>query len=83
MFTETPELIKELLQEGSSLRADVFKRANAAYPYGVNLWDAGTGNTLEIRLCKSLADAINSAKGEMKCSSSTPAATSAAKAPLR
>jgi hypothetical protein len=25
MFTETPDLIKELVQEGSSLRADVFK----------------------------------------------------------
>src|ERR1700680_3090606 len=80
MFTETPDLIKELAQEGSSLRADVFKRANASYPYGVNLWDADTGNTFEVRLCKSLDDAIRSAKGAMKCSYSTPAATRAAKA---
>ena len=43
--------------------ADVFKRVNAAYPYGVRLWDEDTGNTLEVRLCKSLDDAIYSARG--------------------
>ena len=44
-------------------KADVFKRVNAAYPYGVRLWDEDTGNTLEVRLCKSLDDAIYSARG--------------------
>lgn len=83
MSTETPELIKEIVQEGYSLRADIFKRANAAYPYGVNLWDADTGNTLELRLCRSLDEAIKSAKGAIKCSFSTPAATSVAKAASR
>ena len=44
----------------------VFKRVNAAYPYGVRLWDADTGNTLDdVRLCKSLDDAIYSAGGAM------------------
>ena len=51
MLTETPDLLQELIQEGSSLRADVFNRANASYPYWVNLWDADTGNALELRLC--------------------------------
>jgi hypothetical protein len=36
-----------------------------AYPYGVRLWEEDTGNTLEIRLCKSLDDAIYSARGAM------------------
>ncbi len=75
--------VKEIVQEGSSLRADIFKRANAAYPYGVNLWDADTGDTVELRLCKSLEDAIKSANGAMKCSFSSPAATAAAKAASR
>ena len=43
----------------------LFRSVNAAYPYGVRLWDEDTGNTLEIRLCKSLDDAIYSAKGAM------------------
>jgi hypothetical protein len=63
MFTETPDLIQTLEQVGAGIHADVFKRVNAAYPYGVRLWDADTGNTLEIRLCKSLDDAIYSARG--------------------
>jgi hypothetical protein len=33
---------------------------NAAYPYGVRLWDEAAGNTLEVRLCKSLDEAIYS-----------------------
>ena len=41
------------------------KRVNAAYPYGVRLWDADTGNTLDVRLCKSLDDAIYSAGGAL------------------
>ena len=65
MFTETPDLIQGLVQEGTGIHADVFKRANAAYPYGVRLWDADTGNTLDVRLCKSLDDAIYSAGGAM------------------
>ena len=63
MFTETPDLIQALVQEGTGIHADVFKRVNAAYPYGVRLWDGDTGNTLELRLCKSLDDAIYSARG--------------------
>jgi len=63
MFTETPDLIQALVQEGTGIHADVFKRVNAAYPYGVRLWDGDTGNTLELRLCKSLDDAIHSARG--------------------
>ena len=63
MFIETPDLIQELEQNGAGIHADVFKRANTAYPYGVRLWDQDTGNTLEIRLCKSLDDAIYSARG--------------------
>ena len=65
MFTETPDLIQGLVQDGTGIHADVFKRVNAAYPYGVRLWDADTGNTLELRLCKSLDDAIYSARGAM------------------
>jgi hypothetical protein len=65
MFTETPDLIQGLVQEGTGIHADVFKRVNAAYPYGVRLWDADTGNTLDVRLCKSLDDAIYSAGGAM------------------
>ena len=67
MFTETPDLIQGLVQEGTGIHADVFKRVNAAYPYGVRLWDADTGNTLDVRLCKSLDDAIYSARGAMSC----------------
>ena len=65
MFTETPDLIQGLVQEGTGIHADVFKRVNAAYPYGVRLWDADTGNTLDVRLCKSLDDAIYSAREAM------------------
>ena len=65
MFIETPDLIQALEQDGTGIRADVFKRVNAAYPYGVRLWDEDTGNTLEIRLCKSLHDAIYSARGAL------------------
>jgi hypothetical protein len=65
MFTETPDLIQGLGQEGTGIHADVFKRVNAAYPYGVRLWDADTGNTLDVRLCKSLDDAIYTAGGAM------------------
>jgi hypothetical protein len=65
MFTETPDLIQTLEQDGTGIHADVFKRVNAAYPYGVRLWEEDTGNTLEVRLCKSLYDAIYSAKGAM------------------
>ena len=68
MFTETPDLIQALVQEGTGIHADVFKRVNAAYPYGVRLWDADTGNTLDVRLCKSLDDAIYSARGAMSIS---------------
>ncbi len=63
MFTDTPDLIQTLVQEGTGVHADVFKRVNAAYPYGVRLWDEDTGNTLEVQLCRSLADAIYSARG--------------------
>jgi hypothetical protein len=63
MFTETPDLIQALVQEDAGIHADVFKRDNAAYPYGVRLWDADTGNTLDVRLCKSLDDAIYLARG--------------------
>ena len=63
MFTETPDLIQALAQEATGIHADVFKRVSAAYPYGVRLWDGDTGNTLELRLCKSLDDAIYSARG--------------------
>ena len=37
MFTETPDLIQALVQEGTGIHADVFKRVSAAYPYGVRL----------------------------------------------
>ena len=63
MFTETPDLIQALEQDGTGIHADVFKRVNAAYPYGVRLWDGDTGNTLELRLCKSFDEAIYSARG--------------------
>ena len=63
MFTETPDLIQALVQEGTGTHADVFKRVDAAYPYGVRLWDGDTGNTLDLRLCKSLGDAVYSARG--------------------
>jgi hypothetical protein len=75
MTAQTPNLIQELAREGSSVRADIFKRDNGSYPYGVNLWDVETGNTLEVRLCMTLADAIRSAEGALKCSSITPVAT--------
>jgi hypothetical protein len=80
MFTQTPKLIQEIAREGSSVRADVFKRDNATYPFGISLWDVETGNTLEVRLCKSLDDAIRSAEGALKCSSITPVATPSWKA---
>jgi hypothetical protein len=83
MFTQTPKLIKELAREGSSVRADVFERDNATYPFGVSLWDVETGNTLEVRLCKTLDDAIRSAEGALKCSYSTPVATPSWKAASR
>jgi hypothetical protein len=51
------------VQEDTGIHADVFKRVNAAYPYGVRLWDEDTGNTFEVRLCKSLDDAIYLARG--------------------
>ena len=72
MFTETPDLIQALVQEGTGIHADVFKRVNAAYPYGVRLWDGDTGNTLELRLCKSLDDAIYSARGAMRPPQANP-----------
>jgi hypothetical protein len=65
MFIETPDLIQAIEQDGAGIHADVFKRVNSAYPYGVRLWDEDPGNTLEIRLCKSLDDAIYSARGVM------------------
>ena len=65
MFTETPDLIQTLEQDGTGIHADVFRLVDAAYPYGVRLWEEDTGNTLEIRLCKSLHDAIYSARGAM------------------
>ena len=65
MFIETPDLIQALEQDGTGIHADVFKHVNAAYPYGVRLWDADTGNTLDVRLCKSVDDAIYSARGAM------------------
>ena len=80
MFTQTPKLIQEIAREGSSVRADVFKRDNATYPFGISLWDVETGNTLEVRPCKSLDDAIRSAEGALKCSSITPVATPSWKA---
>src|SRR3984957_8100378 len=63
MFTWTPGLIQTLVQEDTGIHADVFKRVNAAYPYEVRLWDEDTGSTFEVRLCKSLDDAIYSARG--------------------
>jgi hypothetical protein len=66
MFIDTPDLIKALEQDGAGVHADVFKRGNAAYPYGVRLWDNDTGNTLEVRFCKSLDDAISSGRGAMR-----------------
>jgi hypothetical protein len=84
MFTlPIPNLIKELERKGSTIRADVFKRDNATYPYGVSLWDVETGNTLEVRLCKSLADAISSAEGALKCSSITLVVTPSSKSASR
>ena len=65
MFAETSDLIQALEQDGAGIHADVFKLINAAYPYGVRLWDEDTGNTLDVRLCKSLDDAIYSARGAM------------------
>ena len=55
MFIDTPDLIKALEQDGAGVHADVFKRGNAAYPCtGQALGQMNTGNTLEVRLCKSL-----------------------------
>jgi hypothetical protein len=34
MFIETPDLIQALEQDGTGIHANVFKRVNAAYPYG-------------------------------------------------
>src|SRR5208337_5507468 len=76
MFIETPDLIQALEPDGTGIHADVFERANAAYPHGVRLWDEDTGNTLEVRLCKSLNDAIYSARGAM-CSQHAKRALSA------
>jgi hypothetical protein len=45
MFTEDPDLIQALVQEGTGIHADVFKRVNAAYPYGIRLWDGDTGTS--------------------------------------
>jgi hypothetical protein len=63
IFTWTPDLIQTLVQDDTGIHADVFKRVSAAYPYGVRLWNEDTGDTLEVRLCKSLADAVYSARG--------------------
>jgi hypothetical protein len=41
----TPDLIQALVQEGTGIHADVFKRVNAAYPYGIRLWDGDTGTS--------------------------------------
>ena len=54
MFTWTLGLIQTRVQEDTGVHADVFKRVNAAYPYGVRPWDEDTGNTFEV-LCRSLA----------------------------
>ena len=62
MFTETPDLIQALVQEGTGIHADVFKRVNAAYPYGIRLWD-GTPATRWSYDFASLDDAIYSALG--------------------
>src|SRR6202020_1775912 len=62
---DATQRIPRLANHGCAINANVFKRVNAAYPYGVRLWDEDTGNTLEIRLCKSLDDAIYSARGAM------------------
>jgi hypothetical protein len=75
MFTWTSGLIQTLVQEATGVHADVFKRVNAAYPYGVRLWDEDTGNTFEVRLCKSLDDAIYSARGATICDHFTTLAT--------
>jgi hypothetical protein len=63
IFTWTPDLIQTLVQDDTGIHADVFKRVSAAYPYEVRLWNEDTGDILEVRLCKSLADAIYSARG--------------------
>ena len=47
MYTETPDLIQALVQEGTGIHADVFKRVNAAYPYGVRLWQQVGGTPLQ------------------------------------
>jgi hypothetical protein len=66
MFIETPRSHPSTRADGGGIHADVFKRVNSAYPYGVRLWDEDTGNTLEIRLCKSLDDATYSTRGAMR-----------------
>ena len=77
MFTETPDLIQGLVQEGTGIHADVFKRVNAAYPYGVRLWDADTGNTLDVRLAR--ASTTRSTQPEERCPPNAPNAPSRAK----
>jgi hypothetical protein len=62
-FTRTPDLIQTLVQDDTGIHADVFKCVSAAYPYWVRLWNEDTGNTLEVRLCKSLDEAVYSARG--------------------
>jgi hypothetical protein len=75
MFIVTPDLVQALEQDYAGVHADVFKRVNAAYPYGVRLWYEGTGNTLEIRLCKSLDDAIT--QPEERCAPNAQATSPA------
>jgi hypothetical protein len=63
MITETPDLIQVLVQEGTGIHADVFKRVQSRLSHGVRLWDEDTGNALEVQLCKSLDEAVYSARG--------------------
>ena len=74
MFIETPDLIQALEQDGAGIHADVFKRVNAAYPYGVRLWDEDTGNTLEIRLCR--VSTTRFTQPEERCAPNAQAASS-------
>ena len=63
IFTWTPDIIQTLVQDDTGIHADVFRRDSPAFPFGVRLWNEDTGDTLEVRLCKSLDDAIYSARG--------------------
>jgi hypothetical protein len=63
IFTWTPDIIQTLVQDDTGIHADVFRRDSPAFPFGVSLWNEDTGDTLEVRLCKSLDDAIYSARG--------------------